>query len=500
MFSSAKLQNISSHAYETVTYYGGQIINFATWLLSPVLHPEAFLIGDFREFRKNPSEFKKKLAMDAYKNEDGFAIRSLGVIGNVAHFVPVNQEQYVQIVNELDGRNNGRLALKSFVWFSGGNEIVIADTGESAMLHRRHLSSFLPGQKYVGLVLNITKEILTETKEMPVNETISTVIRGALLQGILGIDHNHLPHNTHPVITRFGTDLRNNINHPLPRFFACQSINRKNRKENISFSQKLLRDQSDQLFEQLKKSNSAQSSLILKTIIEQIKKEHPDNFYEVIQNMTREKFNEHLNDNYVRSLPMILGASINLLDALKVCIEQLCKKPEAITEIRQEMTVEDLFSFQDVIDCNVLMKKLPCLDAWYRESVRFDTPKGVPRYVGNTFKTGNVVIPRNTQLMIDLVSLNKGSGFWSNPNEFTPARFSRPEKEKQQHTLHQYPYIPFSVGKRRCPASDASEYIFKTLIAYMIYHYDFKMVREGTADIYVSLTAAATKEAQFKIR
>jgi len=39
----------------------------------------------------------------------------------------------------------------------------------------------------------------------------------------------------------------------------------------------------------------------------------------------------------------------------------------------------------------------------------------VPRYVENTFNTGNVVIPRNTQLMIDLVSLNKGPRFWSNP-------------------------------------------------------------------------------------
>ena len=108
-----------------------------------------------------------------------------------------------------------------------------------------------------------------------------------------------------------------------------------------------------------------------------------------------------------------------------------------------------------------------------------DAPVVVPRYTTTGITYNAVTIPPRTTIFFDLLAANKGNGFWNNPNDFAPSRFlktdgleEKTKKEKDGHTITQYPFLPFSTGKRMCPAFKLTEYIFKSFIATTIRNFD----------------------------
>jgi cytochrome P450 family 6 len=82
---------------------------------------------------------------------------------------------------------------------------------------------------------------------------------------------------------------------------------------------------------------------------------------------------------------------------------------------------------------NETLRRWPIVDSQFRKSV-------------DDFKIPNsdLVIPKNTTIMIPTVGLHMDERFWDEPEKFDPERFNEENVKK----IVPYSYIPFSEGPR----------------------------------------------------
>lgn len=232
------------NARSTVISYGSFLVKYPLKLLAPICTPvEKFFIGDLRQRFTNPTEFKKELITNARQSENGVGVKSLGcVLPGYAVWVPRDKKTLEKTIDELDGltfdqeskggknhkRADGRLSLRTLAFFSNSDQILLADTGPHAKEHRQQVTATFISPKFAQLVLDQSKQSLTETKRIPVRETLSGVIKAALAKGILGVDN--VPENTYEVFTRFAADVRGYVSFPFPNLlFKCSSKLKKKR-------------------------------------------------------------------------------------------------------------------------------------------------------------------------------------------------------------------------------------------------------------------------------
>lgn len=213
----------------------------------------------------------------------------------------------------------------------------------------------------------------------------------------------------------------------------------------------------------------------------------------MLKSLTPVQIRKYFDHDSVKVLPILLKAADNLADAITICLEKLSTARGAvIAAMREEL---DMAPPPLEGDNYSELLSLPLLDAWYKEVLRVAAPVVVPRYTTTGMTYNGITIPPNTTIFFDLQALNKGAKFWENPDDFSPSRFLKAKRlgasaieEKDAHTLSQYPFLPFSAGKRICPAFKLTEYIFKTFIATAVRSFDLKYGGALDNDIIVIVT------------
>ncbi len=194
---------------------------------------------------------------------------------------------------------------------------------------------------------------------------------------------------------------------------------------------------------------------------------------------------------------MILKAADNLTDAIVLCLEQLVADSEKLAMLQEELDGSEVW---DGASFKIEgLKSLPILNAFYKESVRFDSPTAVPRYTQAGYVSESMTIPPNTMVLFDLAALSKGEKYWDRPDEFDPTRFLKPEHEMKARAAgkgNQFPLIPFSVGQRSCPAFAATEVLFKVAIAKFVLNYDFHLVKKEEDDSILHISSRSQLESK----
>lgn len=93
---------------------------------------------------------------------------------------------------------------------------------------------------------------------------------------------------------------------------------------------------------------------------------------------------------------------------------------------------------------------------YYNESIRMTTPVSVvARSCPFAIKLNGHKIPAGSVLATNVRSQCRDPAEWERPNEFWPARFSKPN-----YVIHTWPFIPFSVGERKCPGIMTTRALF----------------------------------------
>ncbi|HAT1800329.1 TPA: cytochrome P450 [Legionella pneumophila] len=482
-----------------VRYYSNQAYQAVTGLLGQI---ERFGIGYTREFIRDPKSMIQSLTSKARSSEAGYSVVSLGYLGgNYAVITPKSQSQLTELLNQFDQEKSGRRGHASFKFFSGNDFFIISDTGHAAMSSRKNLSRFLVPSRLVNPTITEVEKRVDCDADIQLRHTICGIVRAVMVENMLGI--KQLPDNTYDVMASYRNDVKRWGAFPFPELLNFMPSLRQKRDVYRAFSKGILEQEFEKLVEVLHADpNPGNTNLIAASVVSLFKDENPtlsnEELLSALRSLSIEDIRKYFENPIVQSLPMILKAADNLTDAIVLCLEQIASDPDKFAMLRDEMDRSHLV-IEEGIDVRAL-KTLPVLDAFYKESVRFDAPVAVPRYTQNGYSSDSMTIPPNTMMIFDLHALAKGEQYWTNPEEFDPTRFLQQEKEQvteeggmnsnnKNHTVGQFPFIPFSVGLRNCPAFAVTESLFKVTIAKFVSDYQLQLVKKDEEDSTLHITS-----------
>ncbi|KAA8645298.1 hypothetical protein EYZ11_003669 [Aspergillus tanneri] len=173
----------------------------------------------------------------------------------------------------------------------------------------------------------------------------------------------------------------------------------------------------------------------------------------------------------------------NLSNALTYIIFDLAAYPEYTDGLRKEL--KEVVNEKAMIDKSTL-PKLWKFDSFIRESQRLSPPSiaNIPRYVASAsgFRTSTGhFIPKGHTVMVRASPINNDKNLWPDPEKFDGLRFfnlrQRPGNEmKYQHTSTGTDNINFGHGIWACPGRFFASAEIKVVMAYLITHYEMKLV------------------------
>ncbi|KTD07905.1 cytochrome P450 [Legionella jamestowniensis] len=487
----------------SIRYYSTQAYDVAIEFLRQI---ERLGFGFTQEFIRDPKVMIQTLTAAARSNKAGYSVVSLGYLGgNYAVITPKSHTQLIELLNQFDQEKLSRRGHASFKFFSGNDFFIISETGHTAMVARKNLSRFLTPSRFINSIVTEIEKSVERNTDIQVRHTVCGIIRTAMVESLLGI--NKLPTNTYQVMESYRNDVKRWGAFPFPELLNLMPSLRQKKEVYRAFSKGILEQEFEKLVKVLHTENDpVNANLIAASVISLFKEEHPTlsdkDLLSALRSLSIATIRRYFENPIVQSIPMILKAADNLTDAIVLCLVQIASDPDKMKMLQDEINSNNQILKEDVSIST--LKSLPLLDAFYKESMRFDAPIAIPRYTERGYLSDSMTIPSNTMVIFDLEALAKGKEYWVNPEKFDPIRFLQPKQQLdtegsgdyKSHTLGKFPFVPFSVGQRNCPAFAVTEILFKLTIAKFVSTYELQFVEKNDDDSILHIT---TRESSFSL-
>ncbi|KAK1412666.1 hypothetical protein QVD17_34099 [Tagetes erecta] len=119
------------------------------------------------------------------------------------------------------------------------------------------------------------------------------------------------------------------------------------------------------------------------------------------------------------------------------------------------------------------IKKLKYLQAIVKETLRMypPGPLGAPREAIEDCNIDGYHISKGTRLIVNIWKLHRDPHVWLDPHEFRPERFLE-EHSNINYKGQNFEYIPFSCGRRMCPASSFALQVVHLTLARLLQGFD----------------------------
>ncbi|CAH8324392.1 unnamed protein product [Eruca vesicaria subsp. sativa] len=149
---------------------------------------------------------------------------------------------------------------------------------------------------------------------------------------------------------------------------------------------------------------------------------------------------------------------------------ELLRNPEkmvrAQSEIRQVIGEDGVLGESDI-------PKLSYLQAIVKETLRLHPPLPIiPRKSESDVQILGFLVPRNTQVLVNLWAMGQDSSVWENPMKFEPERFLSREIDVRGKDFE---LIPFGSGRKMCPGISMALTTMHMVLASLLYSYDWKL-------------------------
>ena len=174
--------------------------------------------------------------------------------------------------------------------------------------------------------------------------------------------------------------------------------------------------------------------------------------------------------------PQILAESIQLMvaghettsTALSWILYLLCKHPETVTKIRDEIQREIGESPLRFADIPRLEYTTQVID----EALRMYPPFWmVDRVALQDDRAEGIDIPKGTTVITFIYGVHHSAGYWENPEEFNPDRFSAENRKKQ----HPFAHIPFGAGPKGCIGGNYAMMQMLLILVNLVRKFDFEL-------------------------
>ncbi|KAM7527439.1 hypothetical protein LguiB_030849 [Lonicera macranthoides] len=202
---------------------------------------------------------------------------------------------------------------------------------------------------------------------------------------------------------------------------------------------------------------------------------------------------------YLQSLPikplqneiLILTGSESTADTLIWALSLLLNNRHALKTVQDELDAK-VGRNKWVEESDI--SNLTYLQAVVKETLRLYPPGPLagPHLATEDCNICGYHVPKGTRLIVNLWKLHRDPRVWSNPCEFQPGRFLK-EHTGVNFSGQNFEYIPFSSGRRMCPATTFALQVINLALARLLQGYDILTPKGMPVDMREGLGIALPK-------
>lgn len=163
-------------------------------------------------------------------------------------------------------------------------------------------------------------------------------------------------------------------------------------------------------------------------------------------------------------------------------LTELMRNPDKLSKAQKELT--------DVIGQNKQVQesdisKLPYLRAVIKETFRLHpaAPLSVPHKAIEDVEINGYIVPKDSQVLVNVWAIGRDSNRWSKPDLFLPERFLDQETDfRGQH----FELLPFGAGRRICVGLPMAYRMVHLMVATLIHDFGWKLdggIKPGEIDM-----------------
>nr|AKH41020.1 cytochrome P450 CYP76AA20 [Thuja plicata] len=120
---------------------------------------------------------------------------------------------------------------------------------------------------------------------------------------------------------------------------------------------------------------------------------------------------------------------------------------------------------------------LPYLHAVVKEVLRLYPPGPllIPHKASSSCEIGGSVIPKDTQVWVNVWAIARDPGVWKEPSKFMPERFLEGEGAKMDFKGQDFELIPFGAGRRICLGLPLADKMLHLILASLVHSFDWSL-------------------------
>ncbi|CAH2057856.1 unnamed protein product [Thlaspi arvense] len=137
------------------------------------------------------------------------------------------------------------------------------------------------------------------------------------------------------------------------------------------------------------------------------------------------------------------------------------------------------------------ISELPYLQAVVKETFRLHpaAPLLVPRNAESDAEVLGFLVPKDTQVLVNVWAIGRDPSVWENPTRFEPERFLGKETDVKGRD---YELTPFGGGRRICPGLPLAVKTVSLMLASLLYSFDWKLPGVVSEDLDMDETFGIT--------
>ncbi|KAL2502665.1 Cytochrome [Forsythia ovata] len=197
-------------------------------------------------------------------------------------------------------------------------------------------------------------------------------------------------------------------------------------------------------------------------------------------------------------LEIFFGGSETSSTSIEWALTELLRNPKTMIRLKNEISsiVGSNRKFEESdID------KLPYLQAVIKETLRLHPPLPflLPRKAIQDTNFMGYLIPKNTQVFVNVWAIGRDEENWEEPLDFKPERFLGSKTDyKGQH----FEFIPFGAGRRICPGLPLAHRLMYFLLGSLLHEFDWELdfsTKPNTIDMNDMIGSVARKLEPLKV-
>ncbi|CDY27373.1 BnaC04g50320D [Brassica napus] len=202
-------------------------------------------------------------------------------------------------------------------------------------------------------------------------------------------------------------------------------------------------------------------------------------FVDALLDLTKEDEVELNTNDFVHLLLDLFGAGTDTNSStVEWAMSELLRSPKTMAKAQAEINrVLGQKGFVEESD----ISELPYLQAVVKEVFRLHpaAPLLVPRKAESDVEVLGFMVPKDTQVLVNVWAIGRDPSVWENPTRFEPERFLGKETDVRGRD---YELTPFGAGRRICPGLPLAVKIVPLMLASLLYSFDWKLPNGVTSE------------------